>query len=120
MKRLFSTFVVAAAMVGGSVIAGDGPAPLSLSEMDAVSAGAAAYAKGGTSLYWSKHSVDIDNYSKAKSRGNALEAADASQATAIEAAGAGAHVIWAAFGSQQSSAAAISYGKYYYAPVVYH
>lgn len=113
MKNLLRTFIVAAAFAGGSALAGDGPAPLNLSQLDTVSAGAYASVKGGTSLYWSHYSVDVDNYAKGKARGNALEAADASQYTHIEGAGLGSHVVWAAAGGTTSTAAAISYGKYY-------
>ncbi len=121
MKKLFSSLIVAASFTCGSVMAGDGPAPLNLAQLDSVSAGAYASVNGSTSVNWGRHSVNVNNHANGKARGNALEAVDANQFTAIEAAGLGKHVAWGAAGGTMSSAAAISYGHYYgYVPVVYH
>lgn len=120
MKNILSTIVAAVAITGGSAIAADGPAPLSLTELDTVSAaGTEAYTSGGSSLYaydcyCSGLSIDVYNHNSAYAHGYTLEAADAAQQTGIEAGSIGGYPVWGAYASQGSSAGAVSYYPHYY------
>lgn len=128
MKKILSTLVATVAIAGGSAMAGDGPAPLSLTELDTVSAaGTSAGTYGGSSLYASDCycgglSIDVYNHNDAYAHGYTLEAADAAQQSGIEAGSIGGYPIWGAYASQGSSAGAVSYYPHYYAygiPVLY-
>jgi hypothetical protein len=120
MKKILSTIVAVVAISGGSAIAGDGPAPLSLTELDTVSAaGTEASTYGGSTLYaydcyCSGLHIDVYNHNGAYAHGYTIEAADAAQATGIDAASVGGYAAWAAYASQGSSASALSYYPYYY------
>lgn len=108
--NIISTTVAVLAIASGSAMANNGPAPLSLSQLDTVSAGASAGAYGSTHAYVGKYGVKIDNKTGSTANGKISEIVYADQSTLVHVSTGYYGLNIDAYGMTSSGGAAISYG----------